>query len=65
MKPDDLIEDTRARLAAYRGQIPRIAELAGVSYSWASKFSQGKVDNPTIRQLAAITEALDRLDTAQ
>jgi transcriptional regulator with XRE-family HTH domain len=64
MEPDQLIEKTRERLNSHRGRILQIAESAGVSYSWATKFAQGNVDNPTIRQLAALIDAIDRDEAA-
>ena len=64
MQPDELIERARERLNAHRGRIMQIAESAGVSYSWATKFAQGNMDNPTIRQLAALIDAIDRDEAA-
>lgn len=62
MNAQDLIDTTKKRLESQRGRIRIVADLADVSYSWASKFAQGKITNPTVRQLAALSQALDKVE---
>lgn len=49
---DTVIDDLQRR----KGDWPAIAEKADVSYSWLTKFAQGKINNPGIR-------TVDRLKT--
>lgn len=48
----------RARLAARKGGWLEIAERAGVSHSWMSKFMNGHIKNPGIRTLEKLDAAL-------
>lgn len=57
-----LVEETRSRLHVFHGQYPSISRDAGLSYSWLTKFAQGHVRNPTMRNLETLIVALDRLE---
>ena len=48
----------RNRLAARKGGWLEIAERAGVSHSWMSKFMNGHIKNPGIRTLEKLDQAL-------
>lgn len=39
-----------------------LADEAGVSLSWLSKFVNGKIPNPTIKSLNNVAAALDKRD---
>jgi hypothetical protein len=58
----DIVEDTRKRLKLLEGQIsrPAIAEQAGVNRHWLEKFSQGVLNNPTLRNLQQLRDWLDQ-----
>lgn len=52
LNPESLLVQLRER----KGQWPSVAERTGVSYSWITKFAQGRIPNPgvaTLRKLAA------------
>lgn len=52
--------EVKALLEERRGDWPRIAEQAGVSYSWLSKFVNGHIPNPgfaTLKRLHAVLVA--------
>lgn len=55
-----LIADTRARLEPWRGQWPRLAREAGVSYSWLCKFAGGSIESPGTKHLQALRDVLLR-----
>ena len=50
----------RTRLEASRGDWPALAERAGVSHSWLSKFANGHIRNPGLRTLERLDVALGR-----
>ena len=54
----------RTRLERHRGQFAEIARKHRISYSWLTKFAQGKLENPTLRNLNALSTALKKLDAA-
>lgn len=57
-----LVENTRKRLVKYHGRYPDIGREAELSYSWLTKFAQGRAKNPTMRNLEPLIAVLDRLD---
>lgn len=46
-----LITSVRTELAARKGDWPDICKHTGVSYSWLTKFAQGRNDNPGVKTL--------------
>lgn len=60
-----LVEQTRASLTRYHGRYPEIGRKAKLSYSWVTKFAQGRVPNPTIRNIEALRKTLAELDAAR
>ena len=60
-----LVDDTRARLVKFHGRYPEIGRMANLSYSWLTKFAQGRATNPTMRNLEALQHALDVLEQEQ
>lgn len=60
-----LVEETRARLVKFHGRYPEIGKSAGLSYSWLTKFAQGRALNPTMRNLEPLISALDKLEEQQ
>ncbi len=57
MKPS-LDVDVRRLLEASRGSWLSIAAKAGVSYSWISKFVNGRIPNPGYATLCRLLELL-------
>ncbi|MFY1915851.1 hypothetical protein ACOTB6_30200 [Achromobacter xylosoxidans] len=53
-----MITTVRSQLLARKGSWPAICEKAGVSYSWLTKYAQGKITNPGSRQLEAVSRCL-------
>ncbi|CAB3660248.1 hypothetical protein LMG26696_03332 [Achromobacter pulmonis] len=53
-----MITTVRSQLLARKGSWPAICEEAGVSYSWLTKYAQGKITNPGSRQLEAVSRCL-------
>lgn len=62
---NSLVDDTRARLVKFNGRYPEISRKADVSYSWLTKFAQGRATNPTMRNLEPLQRALDELEQEQ
>lgn len=58
-----MITTVRSQLLARKGSWPAICEKAGVSYSWLTKYAQGKITNPGSRQLEAVSRCLGEADT--
>lgn len=56
------IAAARERLQKFQGQYVQIARRFDLSYSWVSKFAQGKLTNPTARNFSALQEALSTLE---
>jgi hypothetical protein len=56
------IDELRIRLKQRAGRYREISRRFGVRYSWLSHFSQGLSQNPTLRNLQALSRALDALD---
>lgn len=54
-----LISDVRTKLIKKKGAWPAISRQAGVSYSWLTKFAQGKIENPGARQLESVAACLE------
>jgi transcriptional regulator with XRE-family HTH domain len=50
-------------LEARRGEWQVIAEDAGVSHSWLSKFVNGHIPNPGLATLKKVHEAVERRST--
>jgi transcriptional regulator with XRE-family HTH domain len=48
----------RAALESRRGEWKRIADQAGVSYSWISKFVNGHIPNPGFATLSGLHATL-------
>jgi hypothetical protein len=59
-----LVEETRTRLLKFHGRYPEIGRMASLSYSWLTKFAQGRALNPTMRNLEPLQRALDTLERA-
>lgn len=64
-----IVEDTRTRLVKFQGRYPEVVETAAalkgstkLSYSWLTKFAQGRVPNPTVDNLVALAAALAKLE---
>jgi len=53
-----LISEVRSGLQLNKGRWPLISRRAGVSYSWLTKFAQGRIANPGARQLESVEAAL-------
>lgn len=60
-----LVTDARKRLRVFQGQYPAISRSTGLSYSWLTKFAQGKMTNPTLRNLGPLLDALDSMEAEQ
>ncbi|NMU88601.1 hypothetical protein HGQ98_01690 [Achromobacter ruhlandii] len=60
-----MITTVRSQLLARKGSWPAICEKAGVSYSWLTKYAQGKITNPGSRQLEAVSRCLGEAGTQQ
>jgi transcriptional regulator with XRE-family HTH domain len=52
-------ENLKAQLREQRGNFQSIAERAGMSYSWLSKFANDHIPNPGITSLRKLKAALD------
>lgn len=61
----DLDRAVKTLLEARRGEWPRIAQRADVSYSWLSKFVNGHIDNPGFATLKKLHAVLTSPDSAQ
>lgn len=57
---NDILTDARARLRSQPKSMIRISEETGLTYSWLTKFSDGRITNPTIRTLHQLIEYLDK-----
>lgn len=53
-----LDEQVRAQLVVRKGDWLRVAEGAGVSHSWLSKFVNGHIDNPGYATLVRLRDYL-------
>lgn len=62
MDATTLLESTVARLVAHKSRYAEISRVTGVSYSSLTKLAQGHSDNPTIANLQAVIEALDKFE---
>jgi hypothetical protein len=60
-----LVDETRQRLVKFHGRYPEIGRMANLSYSWLTKFAQGRAMNPTMRNLEPLQRALDTLEAAE
>lgn len=52
------IDECRALLNSRKGEWPKLARSAKVSYSWLCKFAQGKMGNPGVRPIERLSAAL-------
>lgn len=57
-----LVDETRTRLVRFHGRYPEIGRMADLSYSWLTKFAQGRATNPTMRNLEPLIAALTTLE---
>jgi len=64
MHTPSLVNDTRGRLARFHGRYPEICKSSGLSYSWLTKFAQGRANNPTMRNLEKLQAVLLELEAA-
>lgn len=55
------VTSARTRLNLCRGHWADIEKSSGVSYSWLSKFARAEINNPTIENLQAVSDACDAL----
>lgn len=58
---ESIVDETRARLRK-RGQLAKVAHETGLTYSWLTKFSDGRISNPTVRTLIQLIHYLDGAD---
>jgi transcriptional regulator with XRE-family HTH domain len=63
MNLDRYIQELRTRIHACPTSQAAIAAASGgeLSLSWISKFSVGKLANPSVKSLQALAAALDRV----
>ncbi len=54
--------EVRNLLEASRGKWPEVAQKAGVSYSWLSKFFCKHIDNPGIDTLRKVRSAIHEVN---
>lgn len=59
-----LVDQTRNRLVKFHGRYPEIGRTANLSYSWLTKFAQGRALNPTMRNLEPLIAALTTLENS-
>jgi hypothetical protein len=50
----------REELRLQRGNYRTIADKSGITYHWLVAFAQGKIQNPTIKNIAALDAVLRR-----
>lgn len=50
--------ECRALLQSRKGEWPKIARAAKVSYSWLCKFAHGTIQNPTTGSIEKLSAAL-------
>lgn len=62
MNADMIISDLRERLQQRRGSYASVAKHADLSVSWISKFATGVKDDPKIKTLVALDNALSAMD---
>jgi transcriptional regulator with XRE-family HTH domain len=60
---ESLDTEVKALLEAHKGQWQSIATKADVSYSWLSKFVNGKIDNPGYATLKRLRDCLAKPST--
>ncbi|NLZ10865.1 hypothetical protein [Neopusillimonas aromaticivorans] len=48
-------ESIREQLQARKGDWPKICAETGISYWWITKFAQGRIGNPGVRHLEALS----------
>jgi len=60
---ESIVSETRARLRD-RGQLAKVALETGLTYSWLTKFSDGRISNPTVRTLLKLIRYLDAAATS-
>ena len=56
----DLDTEVASLLETRKGEWQAVAEAAGVSYSWISKFMNGHIPNPGIETLKALRDFLTK-----
>lgn len=49
-----LVATVRDELAARKGEWPAVCRQTNLSYWWVTKFAQGRIANPGVRQLEAL-----------
>lgn len=50
-----MVDTTRAELQARKGDWMKLSEaVPGITYSWITKFAQGRIENPGARKLEAL-----------
>ena len=59
-RPPRLDKTVRVALEKARGTWVSVASKSGVSYSWISKFMNGRIQNPGHETLMAIKKALGK-----
>lgn len=60
----DLISLTKVMLAQKRGRWPQLCASTGLSYSWVTKFFQGRIKHPGYRLLQRLYDGLQAMDAA-
>lgn len=58
----DILGSAKRALEKHRGNWPKIAYKADVSYSWLAKVAEGKTQNPRITELQKLITTLDKID---
>jgi len=61
IKLTSAVNQLRLDLAARRHEWAKIAKHAKCSYSWIAKFENGTIDNPTVKSLERVQQALDNI----
>lgn len=59
------LDDLRRRVRDLRGNLGELVALSGMSRSWVSKFGVGGYDNPGIKTVERISDALDTIERAR
>lgn len=64
MVKQTIVESLQSRVSALHGEISQkdIADLAGVSLSWLTKFMSGDRKSPQMDQVQALSDALDIIE---
>lgn len=56
----DMLNKVAEALQARKGDWKQIAEDSGVSYSWLTKFAQGRIQNPAYNAIVKLDKVLGK-----